>query len=73
MIKQTVTRLLAVFISAAIPSVLVGSGLLDVDLWRSTVMAGSVACLQVIQNLANRFKNDGELTAEDLDDAVKGA
>ena len=70
MIEKTVKRLLAVFVSAAIPNVLVGSGLLDVDIWRSTVMAGSVACLGVLQQLAVTYKNDGELTEDDLDDAI---
>tara|TARA_R100001129_G_C5239633_1_gene225093 strand:- start:253 stop:477 length:225 start_codon:yes stop_codon:yes gene_type:complete len=74
MMKRTLTRLLAVFVAAAIPNVLVGSGLLDVDLWRSTVMAGAVAVLGVVQQLAVTYKNDGELTEDDVDAAIsKGA
>ena len=73
MIKKTLTRLLAVFVAAAIPNVLVGQ-LVDVDVWRAAIMSGSIALLGVIQQIAVVYRNDGELTEEDVDAAIsKGA
>ena len=41
MMKKTLTRLLAVFVAAAIPNVLVGQ-LVDVDVWRAAIMSGAI-------------------------------
>jgi hypothetical protein len=73
MIKKTFLRLVSVFVAAAIPNVLVGQ-MVDVDVWQAAVMSGAIAVLGVVQQLAVTYKNDGELTADDLDDAItKGA
>lgn len=68
MIKQVARRLVATFIAAAIPNMLVGSAL-QVDLWRSSVMAGAIAVLGAVQLLAVGLRNDGELTDDEIDAA----
>ena len=73
MMKKTLTRLLAVFVAAAIPNVLVGQ-LVDVDVWRAAIMSGAIAVLGVVQQLAVVYRNDGEVTEDDVDAAIsKGA
>jgi hypothetical protein len=73
MIQKTLTRLLAVFVAAAIPNVLVGQ-LVDVDVWQAAIMSGAIAVLGVVQQLAVTYRNDGELTEEDVNAAInKGA
>ena len=48
--------------------------LVDVDVWKAAVMSGAIAVLGVVQQLAVTYKNDGELTEDDLGDAInKGA
>ena len=69
MIEKTVKRLVAVGVAAAIPNILVGQ-LVDVDVWKAAVMSGAIAVLGVVQQLAVTYKNDGELTEDDLDDAI---
>ena len=73
MIKKTLTRLLAVFVAAAIPNVLVGQ-LVDVDVWRAATMSGAIAVLEIVRKLAVVYRNDGEVTEDDVDAAIsKGA
>jgi hypothetical protein len=73
MIQKTLLRLVSVFVAAAIPNVLVGQ-MVDVDVWQAAVMSGAIAVLGVVQQLAVTYRNDGQLTAKDVDDAInKGA
>lgn len=67
MLKTVSTRLLATFVAAAVPNVLIGS-LVDVDVWKAAVMSGAVAVLGVAQALAVAYK-DGKLTAAEIDSA----
>ena len=69
MIQKTVKRLLAVFIAAAIPNVLVGQ-MVNVDVWQAAIMSGAIAVLGVVQQLAVTYRNDGELTDDDLNAAI---
>jgi hypothetical protein len=62
-------RLVATFIGASIPNVLVGT-LVDVAVWKSAVMAGAVAVLGVLQSLAESYA-DGKLTFDEIEDAFK--
>jgi len=67
MLKTVATRLLATFVAAAVPNILIGS-LVDVDVWKAAVMSGAVAALGVAQALAVAYK-DGKLTAAEIDSA----
>jgi hypothetical protein len=62
-----IKRLVATFVAAAIPNVVVGT-LVDVDLWKSASMAGAVAVLNIVQALAVGYK-DGKLTSEEVEQA----
>jgi hypothetical protein len=64
-----IKRLVASFVAAAIPNVLVGT-LVDVALWQSAVMSGAIAVLTIVQALAVGYK-DGKLTAEEIEQAFK--
>lgn len=70
MIQKTVKRLLAVFVAAAIPNVLVGQ-MVNVDVWQAAIMSGAIAVLGVVQQLAVTYRNDGELTDDDLNAAIE--
>lgn len=69
MTTTIIKRLVASFVAAAIPNVLVGT-LVNVDLWQSAVMSGAIAVLTIVQALAVGYK-DGKLTAEEIEQAFK--
>jgi len=69
MVTTIAKRLVATFIGASIPNVLVGT-LVDVAVWKSAVMAGAVAVLGVVQSLAESYA-DGKLTFDEIEDAFK--
>lgn len=69
MTTTIIKRLVASFVAAAIPNVLVGT-LVNVDLWQSAVMSGAIAVLTIVQALAIGYK-DGKLTAEEIEQAFK--
>lgn len=67
-----VVRLGSVFVASAIPNVLVGTAL-DISAWKSIVMAGGVAVLNVVYGLAKAFKDDGKLTKAEVEAAFSAA
>lgn len=67
MMQTLGTRLISVFVGAAIPNVSVGAAL-GVEVWKSGVMAGVIAVLAVLQKLAASAA-DGKLTFEEIDEA----
>jgi len=69
MVTTIAKRLVATFVGASIPNVLVGT-LVDVAVWKSAVMAGAVAVLGVVQSLAESYA-DGKLTFDEIEDAFK--
>lgn len=69
--RQLLARMGAVFAAAAIPNVGVGAAL-GVDAWRSALMAGAIAVLEVLRRIAEAYRADGKLTADELEDAVTG-
>jgi len=69
MVTTIAKRLVATFVGASIPNVLVGT-LVDVAVWKSAVMAGAVAVLGVLQSLAESYA-DGKLTFDEIEDAFK--
>ena len=69
MVTTIAKRLVATFIGASIPNVLIGT-LVDVAVWKSAVMAGAVAVLGVVQSLAESYA-DGKLTFDEIEDAFK--
>lgn len=66
--KKLALRLGSVFVASAVPNVLVGTAL-DISAWKSVVMAGGVAVLNVVYNLAIAFKGDGKLTKDEVEAA----
>lgn len=66
-IKAIGTRLVSVFVATAVPNIGVGAAI-GVDVWRSSVMAGAIAVLAVVQKLAAAYK-DGKLTDAEVADA----
>lgn len=69
MVTTIAKRLVATFVGASIPNVLIGT-LVDVAVWKSAVMAGAVAVLGVVQSLAESY-TDGKLTFDEIEDAFK--
>ena len=69
-ITQIISRLVAVFIASAIPNVGVGA-MLDVSALHACAMAGGVAVLGVIQQLAVSLRDTGTITDEELDQAIQ--
>lgn len=67
MASTVAKRLIATFVAASVPNVLVGS-LVDVEVWKAAVMSGAVAVLGVLQALAVAYK-DGKLTKSEVDEA----
>jgi len=65
--KALATRLVSVFVSTAIPNIGVGA-VVDVDIWKASVMSGAIAVLAVVQKLAAAYK-DGKLTEAEVSDA----
>jgi len=61
-------RLVATFVAAAIPNTVVGS-MLGVEIVTSAIMSGAIAVLGVIQLLAVGLRDDGKLTADEIDAA----
>ena len=62
-------RLIATAIAAAVPNIVVGSGLLDVDVADAAIMSAAVAVLGVAQSLAESYRQDGKLTYEEIEHA----
>lgn len=62
-------RLVATAIAAAVPNIVVGSGLLDVAVVDAAIMSAAVAVLGVAQSLAESYRQDGKLTYEEIEHA----
>lgn len=67
--KSIGTRLVSVFVASAIPNVAVGAAV-GVEIWRSTVMSGSIAVLAVVKKLADGMR-DGTLSETDIETAFE--
>lgn len=67
--KSLSTRLASVFVASAIPNVAVGA-VVGVEVWRSTIMSGSIAVLAVIKKLADGLR-DGDLSSDDIETAFE--
>jgi len=65
--KSLGLRLASVFAASAIPNILAGA-LVDVAVWKSSVMAGAIAVLAVVQKLAVGLR-DGNLSSAEITDA----
>lgn len=70
-IQQLTIRLGSVFVASAIPNIAVGS-VVGVEVWKSSVMAGTIAVLAVVQKLATGLK-DGTLSEADISEAFEEA
>lgn len=68
--KDLGKRLVNVFVTSAVPNVAVGVAV-GVEAWKSAVMAGGVAVLNVGYNLLKAFKDDLKLTAQEIDEILK--
>lgn len=66
MTKSIALRTVSVFVVAATSNIGLGA-LVDVDVWKSALMAGAVAVLDVAHKLAQAYR-DGLITDEELKD-----
>jgi|DEB0MinimDraft_6_1074348.scaffolds.fasta_scaffold18755_6 hypothetical protein len=64
MTKNIALRTLAVFVVATTANIGVGA-LVDVEVWKSALMAGVWAVLSVVQKLAQAYR-DGQITEAEL-------
>lgn len=64
MTKHLALRTLSVFVVAATSNIGLGA-LVDVAVWKSALMAGAVAVLDVAQKLAQAYR-DGQITDAEL-------
>jgi hypothetical protein len=60
-------RLFSLFLANALPAV-TGGAVIGVSVAKSAMLAGFMACVQVIQKLASA-STDGELTKEEIQEA----
>lgn len=63
-------RFVAVFFVAAANAVTLGA-VIDVEAWKSALMAGSFSVLEILRSLAMAYR-DGTLTKEELDSSFGG-
>ena len=61
---------IAVFIISAISAIGVGA-LLGVDPWKTTIIAGVVGLLRVVEDIARGYLDDGQVTLDEIDGAFK--
>lgn len=67
-LKNIVLRIVAVFTASALG--VIGAGAIaGVELWKSALMAGIGGVATVIEALSRAFLRDGQLSAEELDEA----
>jgi len=69
MVRMILARLTATYIAAAIPNLTVGT-IIGVEMWKSAAMTGGIAVLGAIQALAEAYRKDGRLTADEVDEAI---
>ena len=68
MIKSIALRILAVFTASALG--VIGAGALaGVELWKAAFMAGIGGVATVVESLAKSYLGDGELSADEINDA----
>lgn len=67
-VKNIVLRIVAVFTASALG--VIGAGAIaGVELWKSALMAGIGGVATVVEALSRAFLKDGQLSAEELDEA----
>jgi hypothetical protein len=71
-LKNVVTRSLALFISFALPSVGVGA-FAGVEPVKAAAIAGGLAVAGIVTDLAREFLKDGDLTLAEVDEVFKKA
>jgi hypothetical protein len=69
-LKNVVTRSLALFISFALPSVGVGA-FAGVEPVKAAAIAGGLAVAGIVTDLAREFLKDGNLTLSEVDEVFK--
>jgi len=69
MTRMIITRLVATYIAAAIPNLTVGT-IIGVEMWKSAAMTGGIAVLGAVQALAEAYRRDGQLTKDEIDQAI---
>lgn len=70
-VTTVIARIVAVFGTSAL-SALAGGAILGVDLAKAAGMAGFMATAQVIERVLRAYYEDGVLTKDELDNAVRG-
>jgi hypothetical protein len=71
-LKNVITRSLALFISFALPSVGVGA-FAGVEPVKAAAIAGGLAVAGIVTDLAREFLKDGDLTLSEVDEVFKKA
>ena len=71
-LKNVVTRSLALFISFALPSVGVGA-FAGVEPVKAAAIDGGLAVAGIVTDLAREFLKDGDLTLAEVDEVFKKA
>jgi hypothetical protein len=71
-LKNVITRSLALFISFALPSVGVGA-FAGVEPVKAAAIAGGLAVAGIVTDLAREFLKDGDLTLAEVDEVFKKA
>lgn len=68
---QIIKRMVATFVATAIG--VVGSGaIVGVDVAKAALMAGVGACAVVLERLSRSYLDDGELSAQEINEAFSG-
>ena len=65
-----ILRLLAIFFVAVVNAMMVGA-VVDVEAWKSALMAGSFSVLEILRSLAMAYR-DGRLTKEEIESSFGG-
>lgn len=67
-LKNILMRILAVFAASGL-SVLGAGAIAGVELWKAALMAGIGGVATVVEALSRAFLDDGELSADEINDA----
>ena len=68
--KNITMRILAVFAASGL-SVLGAGAIAGVELWKAALMAGIGGVATVVEALSRAFLDDGQLSADEINDAFK--
>tara|TARA_Y100001963_G_scaffold23040_2_gene30450 strand:+ start:24595 stop:24864 length:270 start_codon:yes stop_codon:yes gene_type:complete len=65
-IRQIFGRMIATFIANGLATIGAGT-LIGVDIYKAILLAGTLACVKVAEDLSRAYLDDGKLTMEEID------